>query len=190
MPRSNSIRPGLEYVDVTDRGSYRTGKNYGIDIGFATEALGSDIEHTEYNFFYRRYHSLNRERLSNLNWQVRFGYITDSVFGDATYQVTGGTNIRGYDRDSIEGNAFYIANVEYLQPIFGRENLRGAVFVDAGDAFEDLNEFSFDDPKFGIGAGLRWKIRSFVRTDLRIDVGQGLGDNGELKVYAGTRTTF
>jgi len=186
----NTIRPGLEYVDIKDEGTYRTGRNYGVDIGYASRVWGSDVSHLEYDIYYREYRTLNPVKKTNLNFQLRFGLITSSVFGNETYQVTGGTTVRGYERDSIEGDSFYIANVEYLRPIFGKDTVRGAVFLDAGDAFHDFKDFSFDDPKFGVGAGIRWKIRSFVRTDIRLDIAQGLGENGELKVYAGTRATF
>ena len=56
--------------------------------------------------------------------------------------------------------------------------------------FFDLGDIDISDPRVGVGAGLRWKIRSFVRTDLRLDVAQGLGDGGDTRVYAGTRATF
>ena len=49
---------------------------------------------------------------------------------------------------------------------------------------------SLDEPKFAVGVGLRWKIRLFVRTDLRLDFAQGLGSDGETRIYAGTNSTF
>lgn len=186
----NSIIGGIEFVDVVDHGAYRTGLHYGFRMEMATSVLGSDVVHTVQNFFYRQYKSINPEKRSNLNFQARFGNITESIFGNATYQVTGGSLIRGFERDSIEGDTFYIANVEYLHGIPNRETLRWAGFVDIGNAFEDLGKFSLSDPKVGIGAGLRWKVRSFVRTDLRLDVAQGLSSDGETRVYAGTRATF
>ena len=186
----NSVVLGIENIDIEDKGLYRNGRHYGLSSEIASMAIGSDVSHTSHNIFYRRYRSLNPAKRSNLNFQIRGGAISNSIFGDATYSITGGSSVRGYARDSIEGNAFYYANIEYLHGIPGKETLRAAAFVDGGDAFDRLSDFSFSDPKIGIGVGLRWKIRSFVRTDLRIDVAHGLGNEGETRVYAGTRATF
>lgn len=188
--RVNTIRPGLEYVDVTDHGAYRSGVNYGFNYAISSGALGSDIQFMEYDLYYRKYLSLDPVKMKNLNLQFRIGMVTESRFGDATYQVTGGTTVRGYERDSIEGDAFYIANAEYLQPVFGKETLRGALFIDVGDAFPAFKNMGESSPKVGVGAGLRWKIQSFVRTDLRLDIARGLGSDGDLKIYAGTSATF
>ena len=188
--RVNSLITGVEYIDVIDHGAYRSGLHYGFQAEAAASAFGSDATHGLLNMFYRKYTPLDPDKRSNLNIQGRFGNMTESIFGDSTFQVTGGSSIRGYRRDSIEGDTFYIANFEYLRGIRNRENLRWAGFVDIGNAFEDLTEFSFSDPKVGAGVGLRWKIRSFVRTDLRLDIAQGLGSDGDTRVYAGTRATF
>ncbi|MGB5706188.1 MAG: BamA/TamA family outer membrane protein [Arenicellales bacterium] len=186
----NSLIGGIQYINVVDHGAYRSGSHYGLNVELAASILGSEVNHTSYNLFHRRYRPMNAAKMSNLNTQLRFGHITDSIFGDATYSVTGGTAIRGYARDSIEGDTFYIVNIEYLRPIMGRETLRWVGFIDAGNAFLDLGDIDISDPRVGVGAGLRWKIRSFVRTDLRLDVAQGLGDAGDTRVYAGTRATF
>jgi outer membrane protein assembly factor BamA len=186
----NSLIAGLEHIDVVDHGNFRSGLHYGLGLEKADKLLGSTTTRTSWSFFYRRYKPLNTKVSSNLNFQGRLGYISESIFGDATYKITGGTTIRGYLRDSIEGNSFYIANLEYLRAFPNKETIRGAAFVDVGDAFENPDDFSLDEPKFAVGVGLRWKIRLFVRTDLRLDIAQGLGSDGETRVYAGTNSTF
>lgn len=186
----NSLLTGIEYIDVVDHGNFRSGVHYGAEIEMTNKYLGSDVTHATQNLFYRRYKPLNKEKISNLNLQVKFGSISRSVFGDATYQIASGATVRGYQRDSIEGNTFYLANIEYLRRIANKETLRGAAFLDIGDAFRNIGDLDLTDPKVGVGLGLRWKVRSFVRTDLRVDVAHGLGANGETRVYAGTRATF
>ncbi len=186
----NSVIGGIEYIDVVDHKNFRSGLHYGIGFEKADSLVGSDVSHISYNLFYRKYFPLNTSVNSNLNFQGRFGYISRSIFGDATYQITGGTTVRGYERDSIEGDSFYIANLEYLRSIPNRDTLRGTAFVDVGDAFTRSSDFSLTDPKVGVGVGLRWKIHLFVRTDLRIDIAHGLGSNGDTRVYAGTNSTF
>ena len=186
----NALSANVEYIDITNHEYYRSGRQFGYHLLVSSDNLGSDVSFTAHSLFYRQYIPLNHRKYTNLNIQVRAGYTTRSIFGDATYQVASGRTIRGYERDSIEGNAFYFANVEYLTPLFGKHSLRGAVFLDAGDAADSIHDLDFSDVKFGTGVGLRWKIRSFVRTDIRIDIASGLNDGGETKVFAGTRTTF
>jgi len=186
----NSIVFGVEEIDVEDWGLYRSGRHYGLKSEFANEVLGSDITHTSHNVFYRQYRPLDPKTRTNLNLQIQFGTISESIFGDPTFSITSSSTVRGYARDSIEGNTFYYANLEYLRGVPRKETLRAAAFVDVGDAFDSISDFTFGDPKFGIGVGLRWKIRSFVRTDLRVDLAHGLGNEGETRLYAGTRATF
>ena len=81
-------------------------------------------------------------------------------------------------------------NSRPIRPIFNRETLRAAAFVDFGNAWEDRDDISFSDTKVGAGIGLRWKLKRFVRTDVRLDIAQGLSDGGETKAYLGTRSTF
>jgi hypothetical protein len=45
------------------------------------------------------------------------------------------------------------------------------------------------EQKFSFGAGLRWKLRSFVKTDLRVDVAY-VPDTDESRIYASTNETF
>ena len=186
----NSFLAGFEYYDVVDHDTYRSGTHYGLEFESASSVIGSDIAHSSHNLFYRRYLPVNPDTGSNLNLQIKLGAISESVFGDATYQIASGTTVRGYERDSIEGDAFYLANLEYLRQIGSKDVVRGVAFMDVGSAFEDLGNLDFGDPRFGVGVGLRWKIRSFVKTDLRVDIAHGLGEGGDTRIYAGTRATF
>ena len=186
----NTLVGGVEFLDVVDHGTHRSGVNYGFSLESAGSTIGSESSHTLQEVFYRKYIPLKTKSLSNLNIQGRFGNISSSVFGDATFKITNGKGVRGFERDSVEGDAFYIANIEYLRALSGKENLRGIAFVDIGDAFNEFEDISLSDPNIGVGVGLRWKIRSFVRTDLRFDLAHGLGDNGDTRIYAGTRATF
>jgi outer membrane translocation and assembly module TamA len=90
----------------------------------------------------------------------------------------------------VEGNIFTILNIEYLRPILNRETLRGALFTDVGNAWIDTDDISFSDFKVGVGFGLRWKLKRFVRTDVRLDLAHGLSEEGETKAYLSTRATF
>lgn len=62
-----------------------------------------------------------------------------------------------YDGGSIigvGGNALAIVNVEYRFPIFG--TLSGAVFVDGGNVWENIDSIDFEEFRYGAGLGLRY----------------------------------
>jgi translocation and assembly module TamA len=69
------------------------------------------------------------------------------------------------------GKHLMVGSVEY-ERMFSQQ-WGGAVFVDAGDAFDD---FSRRDWQVGIGAGVRW--RSPVGP-VRVDIAHGLGDDAQ-----------
>ncbi len=72
------------------------------------------------------------------------------------------------DRYVFGGKHLMVASVEY-ERMFTRE-WGGAVFVDAGDAFDSLDAYDWE---VGVGFGVRW--RSPVGP-VRVDIAHGLGD--------------
>ncbi|MBV9657810.1 MAG: BamA/TamA family outer membrane protein [Verrucomicrobia bacterium] len=67
-----------------------------------------------------------------------------------------------YDKSSgqaIGGQAYTIFNLEYLFPIVASlQDLRGAVFFDAGNLRPRASQLGFTDERYGIGAGLRYNL--------------------------------
>ncbi len=184
-----SVIGGFSFIDVQNYLFSREGIHYGYQGNLSTDSFGSDVSFARHSVFYRRFKRVTQRPHTNFNTQLRFGYTTRSIFGDPTYSVANGRSIRGFDRDSLEGDAFIIGNLQFLTPLYGKNALRGVTFLDFGNAYENIHEIDLSDLKFGAGIGLRWKVKSFVKFDLRLDVAHGF-PGGELKVFAGTRTIF
>lgn len=80
----------------------------------------------------------------------------------------GGSNsIRGYSErsvgpkdqgslDPMGGESVVIGNVELTYPIF-KDLLKGAIFYDIGNVWEDMGDIGQGDYKYGVGAGVRIK---------------------------------
>ena len=91
------------------------------------------------------------------------------------YFLGGGDSVRGfpyrsigpedYNKDNYGGQSMYILTAEISHPIYSI--VRGAAFVDIGDAGED--RFKFDSINVGIGYGLRIKLPN-VAAPLRLDL--------------------
>ncbi len=180
---------GVQYVDVADLLYSRTGQHFGYEIEFASDAMGSDISFVRHSAFYRGYRHITSREHTNFNYQFRYATSSGSLFGDPSYSIGGNSTMRGYDRESLEGESVFISNLELLTPIRGHNTFRGALFADIGGAFEDSADFVPSELEVGLGMGIRYKLRAFVKTDLRLDVGYGV-DNGETKVYGSTETSF
>ena len=166
----------------------RTGKTYGVKTTWADELIESDFNYYRYDFFYREYRPLPGSGLTNLNYQLRAGYSNGSNFGGESYELGSSNTIRGIDKDEKSGNVLVLANVEYLRALPSYPKIRGVIFTDIGNVYptHTLNLLKLE---VTAGLGLRWKIASFVDTDLRIDVAYN-PDTDEAQVYAGTRHAF
>lgn len=78
----------------------------------------------------------------------------------------GGTTVRSFgERDlgphdlhghPVGGEFYTIFNVEYTFPLFGE--LEGAAFADAGNLLSSSEEPGFDDMRYALGVGLRYKL--------------------------------
>ena len=85
---------------------------------------------------------------------------------DERFFSGGATTVRSFSefslgpRDSagypLGGEARTIFNAEYSFPIFG--DLVGAVFIDAGNVVSRAADFGFEDMRYAVGAGLRYKL--------------------------------
>lgn len=180
---------GLEYNDVQDLLYSRSGQHFGYWLELATDSLGSESSFVRHSAFYRGYRPVTRREHTNLNYQLRYGTSSGSIFGDPSYSIGGNSTMRGFEREALEGESYFIANIEFVTPMFGHNTFRGAVFTDIGGAFEDSASLDPSDIEVGVGVGIRYKLRSFVRTDLRLDIGHGF-DDGDTKVYGSTETSF
>ena len=96
---------------------------------------------------------------------VEFGAVlagsTDGIPSENLFRTGGAGSVRGYDYlqlgvddngATVGGRYLAVASVEFQRPI--REGLKGAVFIDVGNAADKLSSLS---PAIGIGVGARVK---------------------------------
>ena len=91
------------------------------------------------------------------------------------FRAGGARSVRGYGFETIfpsdaitGGKHQLVASLEYEHEII--PDWSGAVFVDAGDAFNDFDDFN---EKLGVGFGVRWRSPVGVA---RVDLGFPLDD--------------
>ncbi|MCA9771975.1 MAG: outer membrane protein assembly factor BamA, partial [Myxococcales bacterium] len=74
-------------------------------------------------------------------------------------------SVRGYevnsigpeiDNDVIGGDKELLFNVEYIFPVIPQANLKGLVFLDAGNAFSEDENIDLTQLRMSVGFGFRW----------------------------------
>lgn len=180
-----------QFLDVRDYLFSRSGKEYGYVGEFGAPVLGSDTQYTRHEFFYRRYLLIEGRPHENLEFQGRLGLSSGDIFAGEgfAYSLGGSKSLRAFDTGSFTGNSFILFNLQYLRPFFDYYPLRGALFLDVGNAYPSNEKINLGDLKWDVGIGLRLRLKSFVKIDLRVDVAYSY-DTGEYKVFAGTKEIF
>ncbi len=168
----------------------RRGSHYGAVIAVAKNGFLSDFSYVRLSAYYRLYFPLVSDVYENINVQLRVGAANRGAFGEPSFHIGGSSTLRGFSSDVLQGERMAVANVEYLRSFKKKPGLRWAMIMDFA-AVKNDDPWRMSDIRGGVGGGLRWKIRSFVNTDLKLDIAYGLGDGGgDRKVYFGTSVVF
>lgn len=147
-----------------DRDLYpNRGRRLGLELRGTGEALGSSTSFLQAQVWARWVRALGQR--GRLIARGTAGFTAKSDFDELPPSVRffagGDESVRGFDFESLgptdaEGNVIggshlLVASAEYEHRLRG--NFYGAVFVDAGNAFD-----AFDvDPEVGAGLGIKWR---------------------------------
>jgi outer membrane protein assembly factor BamA len=173
-----------EILDAT-RGSF-----FSHAFEFSPSALGSQVRFIKYFGQYFRYFPLQKPRIELFTNEVlrpRLVYAAGVRVGLATglggqevplserFFAGGGYTIRGFEQNSVGpvvgreplgGEAMLVINNEIRFPLFGIFD--GVGFVDVGNVYPSVSDFSLADIRKAAGVGLRVRTRWFL---LRLDYG-------------------
>lgn len=165
----SSVTVGIER-DSTDHPFLPTkGSINWVNAEFASSYIGSDSSFAKYEVSSGWYIPLLWDCTGFV--RGRFGWINKT--GDNPIPIfdrffLGGINsVRSYEwgdlgpkdpetDDVIGGTKYGLFNAELIFPIFKEIDLKGVVFFDAGNAFEEDEPFNISEFKMGIGGGVRW----------------------------------
>jgi outer membrane protein assembly factor BamA len=162
---------------------YYTGPIDGMRCN-VTLALTTDVQYSNVNYFsamadYRRYLRLGRRSAVALRAELLYNHGREA----RRYFLGGSWDLRGWSRWSIRGTKRWLASCELRFPLLDRVGLdfpfgsmdlgilRGALFADAGNAWDD----AYDETRGAIGAGLRLGL--FGALVLRYDFGKRIEGN-------------
>lgn len=181
--------------DILDakRGSMSRGR-----VDFASSKLGGTNDFVRYEFAFRGFGDFHHGRVVAL--ALRAGWVKPQGDGadvpvNERYFAGGDGSVRGFERNSLsprdsEGNpkggrALTEVRGEIRFPIW--KKLRGVVFTDAGQAFDDLGAVRLSRLEVGAGAGLRFGTPIGV---VRFDVAWPVTEPGPAACYFGIGQAF
>jgi Tol biopolymer transport system component len=152
----------------------RDGGRYNLTGALTTNWNNGRTENVMVSADLRRYLRTSQWTTVALRLQTRVSSGADPQ----RFAMGGSYSLRGYGRRSLYGTRMYLANAEYRFPLFDRlvlgvplqslelPGIEGAVFADAGNAWEKFERFP--RPKGSFGLGLRMSLGGYfvLRYDL------------------------
>lgn len=143
---------------------------------FYPNVLGATHPHQSWRLDGRKYLDLRNDKKSVLAFHVRL-QMTGGELPFQEYALLGGREImRGYYEGRFrDANAAQL-QAELRQHLFGRFGF--AVFIAAGEVWDQFKDFSLDNPKIAAGAGIRFNLNPEDTSNIRLDYGIGRHDSG------------
>ncbi|MCP4186270.1 MAG: BamA/TamA family outer membrane protein [Gammaproteobacteria bacterium] len=185
--RFNRLGFAFKYDNIHQQRYRRYGRYYSLSYQQGLTQLESDFTSRIVEFESHILRPLNTR--DNLNYRMFIGISDDSPFNSNYYHLGGADNVRGLERDIYSGNAIVFGNFEYVTGYAEYPSFRTSLFFDVGNVFDDASSIDIGDLYTAVGFGMRWKLTSFIKTDLIIDVAYD-PDSGETRGYGGTHLNF
>ncbi len=166
--QSINLVAGFDIQNVHQDTYRRRGHHHGVVVRLADKVLGADFRYARVDTRMRWYIPLAGTQ-TNLNIQWRLGLSSSAPFGDRSYGIGGGDDLRGMKTGTETGDIMTLLNIEYLSGFFSYPAWRWLAFTDIGNVYRD-DKVRLLDQHVRLGAGLRWKLTALTNTDIRMDV--------------------
>jgi len=158
------------------------GERFNLTLGYT-----SDIDNSNSNYYsvlldYRKYFRLSR----TVAFALRGQYFMNEGKQPRRFFMGGSWSLRGWDRNTIRGSKLWQTNAELRFPLLNNlmlrfpldinlqfPGIRGALYFDAGNAWDNFENYG--ETKGSIGAGVRLNLFGIV--GLRYDLGKRIEKN-------------
>ncbi len=166
---TSSLTGLLIYDTVDNPWEPHSGTRAEWSVEWAGGLLGGDAAYLKYGFDTSHYQPLWWNHVFHLHG--RAGFVHSLLGRDIPvyerYYLGGINSLRGFDSrsigprdpatgDVIGGDKEVLFNVEYLFPLIEEAKLRGVIFYDAGNAWDEGEAFFETGLRQSAGAGVRW----------------------------------
>ncbi len=177
------------------------GLNAVASFQYAGGFLDAESNYTVTSLELSQYWPLWGKFVGHLRGNIVYG----EAFGDTPalpaqkrFFLGGGTTIRGFKNFSISptspvtggeigGNKAFWINSEILFPLYEPLRLRGVIFLDMGNAFDELQSFSWS-VKYGAGGGVRFiSPMGAIRVEIGVPLNPAPGDKSYQIIFSAGR---
>lgn len=158
------------------------GERLNVTLGYTTDIQNSNVNYYSVLADYRRYFRLSKE----LTLATRGQFFMNEGENPRRFFLGGSWSLRGWALNSLRGTKLWQTNVEFRFPIleptsfktpmgfnFPLPPIRGAVFFDAGNVWD--NSENYDFTRGSIGLGIRMNLFGIIV--LRYDLGKRIENN-------------
>ena len=206
--RQDNLFAGISFDNVLKYPysvSSEEGRRISLQYRRFDRVIGSDLELSEYSAQYQEFLRLPSAALKHHVLYLRIaGALADgnTEYGQQAFQIGGipsGLNsypLRGYPTRSVTGTYIATGTLEYRAPLFFpmrgpgtapifAEKVHSALFVDAGEVWDDRTAFSGGNVKVGAGVELRMDVTLgyWLKVTPALGVAHGFSPGGESQVY-------
>lgn len=172
------------YRDLRFKIFSEEGLSFGARLDVATEGLGGDYDYIRYTAGATRFWPLGSLPHQTLHLIGELGAYHGGPREIEAFALGGSSELRGYDPDFLEGDAFYRLALEYARPLVWNE-LRLAVIAEAGNVFADPGDLEFGRIYTTLGVGLRLRLPRFVNFEIELGYSVPLGTRGDGRWFGG-----
>jgi outer membrane protein assembly factor BamA len=182
-----SMLSALASYDTRDNVYYAERGGYvQLSVGESQALLGSDFGFSRFVADARRYVALQSSRPGHqarvLALQLRTEAVTGNPPFDQLALLGGGHIMRGYYEGRYRDRLMTAAQAELRAPVRGRIGM--TIFAGAGNVSDDLFQLDLRNPKYSVGAGLRFALNAAEKMNIRLDYGVGR-DGGAMYLTLG-----
>ncbi len=206
--RRDSLFTGVSFDNVLrypNSVSSEEGRRISLQYRRFGRELGNDHELSEYSAGYQEFIRLPDIAQKRQILYLRFaGAVADSSqqFSQQSFQIGGIPSelnpypLRGYPERSVTGKYVATGTLEYRAPLFFpmrgpgtlpafAEKVHAAIFVDAGEVWDDSNPFNGGNIKVGAGVEARIDVTLgyWLKVTPAVGVAHGFNKGGENQVY-------
>jgi hypothetical protein len=167
------------------------GNRFILSLAYTTDVQYSNVSYYTVIADYRRYFRLSQRSALAVRGQVFYNEGKEA----RRFFMGGSWDLRGYPRWSLRGKKLWLTSVELRFPFidqlgirfpfgsFGLGSLRGALFFDAGNTWDEV----YMETLGSTGFGLRWNLGGVLV--LRYDIGKRI-ENNFTRLQKGLFTQF
>jgi len=206
----SSFSLGLTYDTRDNFMDPSEGINSGLYVQESNSYLGANLHFTEYTGNISKYYSFIPNHTIAFSAEgafINFRNAGNRLIVSERYYLGGPENLRGYKFARVSprrtlsngkfvrigGNKFIYSSLEYLYPLALETNLKGILFVDVGQTYEEKDNIDLNpiDMKRDIGFGFRWLSPiGPLKLDFGFPIGKRESDESKYEVQFSFGSVF